>query len=49
VPLVQGLELGKSGIEMEERSAAHDPILRSPDIGTVSTPGMFQISAPAAA
>lgn len=49
MPLVHGLEFGKSGVEMEERSATHDPILRSRDIGTVSTPGMFQISAPAAA
>jgi hypothetical protein len=49
VPLVQDLELVHRGVELKKRSATHDPVSRSADMGTVSMPGMLQISAPAAA
>ena len=49
VPLMQGLELAESGLELQERPAAHGPVLRSAGADNVSTSGMFQISAPAAA
>ncbi|WP_199190535.1 hypothetical protein [Nitratireductor sp. StC3] len=49
VPLMQGLELVHGGIELQERPTAYGPVLRSAGAGNVSTSGMFQISAPAAA
>jgi hypothetical protein len=46
---MQGLELVNGGVELQERPTAYGPVLRSAGAGNVSTSGMFQISAPAAA
>jgi hypothetical protein len=45
VPLVQGVELNHSGVELENGTTAHGAILRLAGIGMVSTSGIFQISA----
>ncbi len=46
---VQGLELFHCGIELENGTTAYGAGLRLAGVGMVSTPGMFETSAPAAA
>lgn len=45
----KGLELVHGGVELENGATAHGPVLRSAGTSMLSTPGMFHISAPAAA
>ncbi|BCG83548.1 hypothetical protein MesoLj113b_70900 (plasmid) [Mesorhizobium sp. 113-3-3] len=49
LPLMQGLELIHGGVKLEKGAAAHGTAFRSAGTDAVSTSGMFQTSAPAAA